>query len=65
MYRQTEIKSTLPITQVTFVTPTLSKHGVLESPVHGHALKTEQNIQPTKSSSHRRTIEDEVWEIQE
>jgi hypothetical protein len=54
-----------PIIQVTVVTPILSKHGILESSVHGHALKTEQNTQPTKGSSDRRTIEEEAWGSQD
>lgn len=54
--------NTFPIIQVTVVTPILSKHGILDSSTHRHALKTQQNTQPTQSSSDRRAIAEDAWE---
>lgn len=51
--------------QVTIVIPIMSKHGILESSVHRHALKAKQNTQITKSSSEGRIMEEENWEIRE
>lgn len=42
------------IIQLTIVIPIMSKHGILESSDHGHALKAKQNTQTTKSSSDGR-----------
>lgn len=47
------------IIQMTAVIPGVSNHSILESSVHGHALKTKQTPQTTKSSSDGRTIEKE------